>query len=198
MTHMLAIKAALQAHSASIMSWMKRCLVTVDMQVDFITGSLALKHAPAGQDAETIVPLINTLTKHDMFDLVVYSLDYHPSNHISFLENAATYVPNRHHFEAGEQIFAKTTTYGMIQQQLWPRHCVQGTEGARLWPTLYRKPAALYIHKGTEPLIESYSVFGNPRFDYDTGLHSLLQRFGITHLYFVGVAEDVCVSDSRR
>ena len=183
-------------HVTSVMPEMKRCLVVVDMQVDFITGSLALKRAPAGQDPETLVPLINTLIQHDMFDVVVYSLDYHPPNHISFVENAAIYVPERHHVEAGEEIIAKTIAYGMVQQQVWPRHCVQDTEGVRLWPTLYRRPTALYVHKGTEPLIESYAVFGNPRFNYDTGLHSLLQTCGVTHLYFVGVAEDVCVGHS--
>ena len=175
---------------------MKRALINVDLQQDFITGSLALKHAPAGHDAEEIIPCINHLTQHGPFDVVIYSLDYHPNDHISFLENASTYTYSRRRFKMGDIISVPTTAYGIVQQQLWPRHCVQETEGAQLWPLLYRKPTAVYVHKGTKSLVESYSVFGNPSMNYDTGLHDLLSSMGVTHLYFTGVAEDICVAYS--
>ncbi len=64
-------------------------LVVVDVQNDFISGTLAIKDCPAGQDGEAVVPIINTLIQQADFDLVVYTLDWHPDNHISFIENVA-------------------------------------------------------------------------------------------------------------
>ena len=52
------------------------------------------------------------------------------------------------------------------------------------------------VYKGTKTLIESYSVFGNHTVNYDTGLHTLLQALGVTHIYLTGLAEDICVSYS--
>lgn len=173
----------------------KRCLINVDLQHDFIAGSLALKNAPAKHDAEALIPLINKLTQCDLFDLVVFSLDYHPPNHISFVDNYSLYtsIPKVH--GVGDIMVAKTTD-GLITQQLWPKHCVWHTEGAQLWPTLYRPLSAVYVYKGTAADIESYSVFGNEKRNYDTGLHQLLQGFDVSHVYFTGVAEDICVGHS--
>ena len=39
----------------------KSALVVVDVQNDFISGSLAIKNCPAGQNGEEVVPPINTL-----------------------------------------------------------------------------------------------------------------------------------------
>ena len=159
----------------TVMSSIKRCLINVDLQNDFITGSLALKNAPAGHDAEELIPIINHLTEHGPFDLVVYSLDYHPPNHISFVENANTYSNKPREYKVGDTLRVRTERYPHIRQILWPRHCVQGTEGARLWSELYRKPSAVYVHKGMEPLIECYSAFGHCNMSYDTGRGSILQ-----------------------
>ena len=59
------------------------------MQNDFLTGSLALRDAPAKQDGlEIIRPLNDFLAiASDNFDVIVYSLDWHPRNHVSFLSN---------------------------------------------------------------------------------------------------------------
>ena len=173
----------------------KRCLINVDLQHDFITGSLALKNAPAGHDAEALIPCINILSQCADFDLVVYSLDYHPPNHISFVDNYSLYTSIPEPLRVGDHMLAWTAD-GYVRQQLWPKHCVWHTEGARLWPTLFRPLSALYVYKGTVPDIESYSVFGNHGRDYDTGIHRLLQSFGITHIYLTGIAEDICVGHS--
>ena len=89
-----------------------------------------------------------------------------------------------------------TSKHGYIRQQLWPKHCVWHTEGARLWSTLQPPLSAIYVYKGTEAVIESYSVFGNHTRDYDTGLHTLLQGFDVGHVFFTGIAEDICVGHS--
>ena len=174
----------------------KRCLINVDLQQDFISGSLALKHAPAGHDAEALIPLINKLCQNPFFDLVVYSLDYHPPNHMSFVDNYSLYTSIPTPLKVGDHMLVRTAEHGIVRQQLWPKHCVWHTEGAQLWPTLYRPLTAVYVYKGTVANIESYSVFGNAARDYDTGLHQLLQGFGVTEIYLTGIAEDICVAYS--
>ena len=55
-----------------------KVLIVVDLQNDFISGSLAVK------DAEQIVPVINKLIGSGKFDKVVLTQDYHPFQHHSF------------------------------------------------------------------------------------------------------------------
>ena len=57
------------------------------MQNDFIDGTLALRNCPAKQDGAEVVPVINQLLKNVPFDVIVYTLDWHPENHCSFIEN---------------------------------------------------------------------------------------------------------------
>jgi nicotinamidase-related amidase len=57
------------------------------VQKDFIDGSLALKHCPAKEDGNEVVPLINELLSQVPFDSIVYTQDWHPVDHISFYEN---------------------------------------------------------------------------------------------------------------
>jgi len=59
----------------------KTALVIVDVQNDFITGTLKV------DDGEDIVPVINSLLSEQHFDYIVYSLDWHPPHHVSFIEN---------------------------------------------------------------------------------------------------------------
>lgn len=65
----------------------KSALVVVDVQNDFIDGSLALIKSPAEQDGAEVVPVINKLLDEDLFDTVVYTQDWHPTDHIGFHDN---------------------------------------------------------------------------------------------------------------
>jgi nicotinamidase-related amidase len=56
-------------------------LVVVDMQCDFVRGSLAVP------DAEAIVPLVAEARQRYVWDLVVFTADAHPPSHESFVEN---------------------------------------------------------------------------------------------------------------
>lgn len=62
-------------------------LVVVDVQNDFIHGSLNLQNCPAGQDGSEVIPVINSLIDTVPFGLIVYTKDWHPDNHISFIDN---------------------------------------------------------------------------------------------------------------
>ncbi len=64
-------------------------LVVVDVQNDFVDGTLAIRECPAREEGADVVPVINHMIDTCSFDVVVYSLDWHPQNHISFVDNVA-------------------------------------------------------------------------------------------------------------
>merc|ERR1711892_385372 len=59
----------------------RRTLLIIDMQNDFISGSLAVDGA-----AEIISPIAD-LIEQDLWNQVIYSQDWHPTDHISFFSN---------------------------------------------------------------------------------------------------------------
>ena len=62
-------------------------LVIVDVQNDFIDGTMAIRNCPAAHEGGQVVPVINKMLEDTNFDVVVISKDWHPENHISFIEN---------------------------------------------------------------------------------------------------------------
>jgi len=62
-------------------------LVIIDVQNDFIDGSLALRRGPARQEGGEVIPIINKLLEQCSFELVVYTQDWHPPDHIGFFNN---------------------------------------------------------------------------------------------------------------
>eukprot|EP00801_Mesodinium_rubrum_P010949 Mrub_11011.p1 GENE.Mrub_11011~~Mrub_11011.p1 ORF type:complete len:209 (+),score=30.12 Mrub_11011:43-627(+) len=143
------------------------------MQNDFINGSLAVN------DANEIIPYINSLSNSKRFNTIVRTRDYHPQDHISFASN--------HNKELFSKILLKDTN---IEQIMWPDHCVQGTFGAEYHKDLYLV-SAIEILKGTQTSVECYSGFGNAA--DNTGLATLLKKLGVTDVYVVGLAYDYCV-----
>lgn len=65
----------------------RNALVIVDVQNDFIDGTLALINCPAKQDGAEVVPVINELIRTVPFNVITYTLDWHPEDHCSFVEN---------------------------------------------------------------------------------------------------------------
>lgn len=103
-------------------------LVIVDVQRDFCsTGALPV----AGGDE--IVPALNKYARKfsRAKAFVVATKDWHPRNHVSFIE------------------------YG----GMWPSHCVKRTTGARFHPGLKIPRGTTIIPKGTSPSEEAYSAF---------------------------------------
>ena len=64
---------------------------------------------------------------------VVYSLDWHPPDHVSFFSNRHL-RPTVGGIEEDLDVLSVVTFAGPppFNQTLWPDHCVQGTQGARL------------------------------------------------------------------
>jgi len=93
------------------------------------------------------------------FNLVVATRDWHPADHNSF---AAQGGP-------------------------WPPHCVQGTEGAELHPSVDRAKIDVVVDAGYRPELEGYSGFE------ETELEAVLRDHGIDRVTVVGLATDYCV-----
>jgi len=115
--------------------------------------------ALAVPDGDAIAPRVNELIDSGEFDLVVATRDWHPADHHSF---AAQGGP-------------------------WPPHCVQGSEGAELHPSLDREHVDAVVNAGYTPELEGYSGFE------ETELADVLRRNAVDELTVVGLATDYCV-----
>lgn len=178
----------------------KCALIVVDVQNDFISGTLSLSNCPLGDDPTRILPVINALTEKLNWTVVVYTYDWHPENHISFYENRMMrpFHPSSSVSAENAKLMdtvrfaSKSCEGGYYEQKLWPRHCVQGTWGAELHADLKVKPGSLKIYKGTDPEVDSYSAFWDNDKKGSTTLHSDLRALGVTDVYVCGIAYDVC------
>ena len=160
-------------------------LLLVDIQPDFMPGGpLAV---PGGD--EIVLPVAGLLERN-LFRHVVATQDWHPRGHISF----ASSHPNRAPFDVID-------LYGH-EQVLWPDHCVQGTPGADLHPSLDWRGVTAVVRKGMESDTDSYSGFRNnwnPRGQRpSTGLAGYLRDRGIDRIFVCGLARDYCVKWSAE
>lgn len=142
---------------------MKRTLVVVDCQYDFIEGSLACLSANLAVD--NIVAFINKENLN-----VLYSMDWHSDNHMSFKKNGGK----------------------------WPVHCVAGDKGAMLSPKFSgisdaaKKPSEKNIfYKGTDDMKEEYSAF----FAKNTAGRKLGEVCG-SEVIVCGLASEYCVRET--
>ena len=116
---------------------MKKTLVIVDFQKDFChpDGSLYVK---GSQEAKK--EIIQHIKADDSIEEIIFTLDWHPFNHCSFVDNG------------GE----------------WPRHCVNYTEGAGIPEDLlaaaYAKTSnVVFSLKGTQSNKEEYGALCVPK-----------------------------------
>jgi nicotinamidase/pyrazinamidase len=155
-------------------------LIVVDLQPDFMPGGGL---AVAG--GEELVEPIGALLRSDRFDVCVATQDWHPAGHISFASS-----------HEGGRPFEQIELYGH-PQTLWPDHCVQGSEGARLHPELPLDRLRAIFRKGADPHVDSYSGF---RDNWNqagerppTGLGGYLRERGVERVVLCGLARDVCL-----
>jgi len=74
----------------------------------------------------------------------------------------------------------------------WPPHCVAGTPGAELHPSLRRDRLEQIFKKGTGALDDGYSAFEATNADLD----KFLRDRGVDELDVAGLATDYCVRAS--
>ena len=162
---------------------MKRTLILVDIQNDFIPGG-----ALAVPQGDLVVPVANRIMKK--FDLVIATQDWHPPNHGSFASRYEGKSPG------------DTVELNGIQQILWPDHCVQHATGAEFAAGLDTGGIMHVVQKGMDKGIDSYSGFFDNDHSNATGLGDYLQGQGAEELFVMGLATDYCVKftalDARR
>lgn len=148
---------------------MCRALLLVDAQNDFINGNLPVPGAEKAMDE--LADFISS--NPDSYQFKILTLDWHPWNHSSFIENGGK----------------------------WPRHCVEYSSGAAIWATLFPalynddKPVHFYP-KGQRIDKDEYSIFQNEKI----GAHikKLLSYEKIGELDICGLAGDVCVLNTYK
>ncbi|XP_041359539.1 nicotinamidase-like [Gigantopelta aegis] len=172
-------------------------LLVIDVQNDFINGSLALNGYPAGHDGYDVIPVINKMLGEIPFDVVMYSKDWHPPNHISFGENVKlrplheTSKVSSDDAKVGDTVVFRGPP--ITEQCLWPTHCVQNSKGAEIHCDLKIVEGSYVVNKGTNPEVDSYSAFWDNNKLSQTELVNLLSKHHVTDVYVCGLAYDVCV-----
>lgn len=107
---------------------MKWAFLVVDLQKDFCEGG----ELAAADTTSLLNPLHYFIERvRRLGILVVFTQDWHPSNHNSFITNGGR----------------------------WPVHCVAGSPGANLEAPLTIEPTDLVIRKGQVSGEEGYSAF---------------------------------------
>ncbi|XP_033333737.2 nicotinamidase isoform X1 [Megalopta genalis] len=174
-------------------------LLIVDVQNDFIDGTLALRDFESNQNGFDVVGPINRLTKYGLFDKVIYSMDCHPENHISFHENLhlREIHPESKVSKENAKVFDSVTfAKACMEQILWPKHCVMNTWGAQLHKDLVIVPGSEQVKKGTHPEKDAYSVFAATDSAGVSKLEQMLRELGTTQLFVCGLAYDVCLKET--
>mmetsp|Transcript_220 Transcript_220/g.347 ORF Transcript_220/g.347 Transcript_220/m.347 type:complete len:400 (-) Transcript_220:139-1338(-) len=255
----------------------KHGLIIVDIQFDFAdpAGSLSVflndKNEYLNISSSEYVTRINEFIEQekDRFDFIAFSIDYHPVLHCSFASTLQSLGASVDAFEIvhPEQVDATAPWKDDIclsqtgYQQLWPDHCVFGSDGAKFMSDLYdirpvphlqseedlrrvivwRDPAldelyvtnyklsgsylihnessfkdeidhvmstqatqisanvsqVMYVFKGRDHDIDSYSVFDGNDGATRTGLFDALNAYDYTpantDLTIFGIAYDYCV-----
>lgn len=148
---------------------MGKVLIIVDPQNDFISGSLAVDGAE-----EKIRSLANYLNDcPGLFDKIYVTMDTHPTNHCSFIENGG----------------------------IWPSHCVQNTSGwdipEYLDKVLFDFDTNFY-KKGTDPYKEEYSIFENENDGSYLKIDLVEDLKESTEVYVCGIAGDYCVLETLK
>lgn len=143
---------------------MKKMLLVIDAQYDFINGSLAVN------GAEEKMTKLSEHIENDNYDIIVFTADWHPNEHMSFVENGGQ----------------------------WPKHCVQHTHGAAIFQPLLaiadkKNILVRILTKGDVTLKEEYSLMDN----YHSS--KLFMRFtedNIEQIDVCGIAGDICVANT--
>ncbi|MBO5678950.1 MAG: isochorismatase family protein [Bacteroidaceae bacterium] len=148
----------------------KKLLLLVDVQYDFITGSLAVEGAPAVMDglAEYIAG-----EPHGTFDAIVLTADYHPANHSSFKDNGGIWPAHCVQNTEGAAIYK-----------------------AVLDAVKQHDPEAQVLTKGDNVAVDEYSILANEV--SAKKLLALIEEKGIQEIYVAGLCGDYCVGNSIK
>lgn len=148
----------------------KRLLLLVDVQYDFINGSLAVDGAPAVMD--NLAKYIAEQPR-GTFDIIVMTADYHPYEHSSFKVNGGIWpvhcVQNTHGASIYQPVFDAV-------KNLFPE--------------------AVVLTKGEDIAVDEYSIMANKA--SAKKLLDIIEDNGIQEIYVAGLCGDYCVGNSVK
>ena len=153
-------------------------VIVVDMQGDFTTyknGSLAV--AETDQAFVEKVEKTTLMLKEKGYPIFA-TQDWHPAEHVSFYSN-----------HAGKKPF-EVIQLEERSQVLWPPHCVQNTENAKV--LLDNNLFVAVVQKGKDKRYDSYSGFQDDG-GAKTEMNGILKENGVKELIVYGIATDYCV-----
>ncbi len=157
----------------------KTAVIVVDVQADFTTahkGSLAVE----GSDEAYLKDVVKATGELKAAGLPIYATqDWHPADHMSFANN-----------NKGSKPYQLITLKDGRKQVMWPDHCVQNTDGAKI--LLDEAVFTKIVQKGTDSNFDSYSGFKDDG-GAETAMNKTLKEAGIETLVVYGIATDYCV-----
>jgi nicotinamidase/pyrazinamidase len=138
----------------------KKALIVVDMQNDFVRPTGAL-YVP---DSESMIDDMKNLISKGNYDYIVFTQDWHPSNHPSFQEWPVHCVQHS-----------------------------QGAEIVKQLTEVCDPRSTIVVQKGWDLDDDSYGAFCTSNKRYSSGLSEALKSRGVGELHIVGVAGEYCV-----
>lgn len=157
---------------------MKKALLIIDYQNDFVSGSLAVEK---GSD---IAKAIAEELQNGDYDYVITTFDSHPENHCSFTEQGGAWPKHCVCGDKGSELADELidaideiyeAEYGDIESSPFDNH--------------------IKWQKGMNPDIDSYSAFVDAEGNV-TGFDQYLLSLGIDELIICGLATDYCVKST--
>lgn len=155
-------------HKAALLlrlNYMRKLLLIIDPQIDFITGTLPVPGAAAVMDSLAQY----VADKHELYTHIVVTADRHPFRHCSFIENGGQWPRHCIHDSVGA-----ATHPTLMSAQIDCGNKVT------------------YLHKGQQDDKEEYSIFSNT--DATKRMIVLVGLDNIDRIDICGLAGDVCVA----
>ena len=154
----------------SIRGHTNKLLLLVDVQYDFINGSLAVDGAPALMD--NLANYIATQPE-GTFSTIVMTTDFHPYRHSSFKENGGLWPVHCVQHSHGASIYQPV--FEAVMKLL---------------------PEAQVLTKGEDVEVDEYSIMANKT--SSKKLLELIGDHGIEEIYVAGLCGDYCVGNSIK
>ena len=148
----------------------KKLLLLVDVQYDFINGSLAVEGAPEVMDA--LANYIDAQPK-GLFDTIVMTADFHPYEHSSFKDNGGLWPVHCVQHTHGASIYQPV--FEAVKKQ---------------------SPEAQVLTKGDDIAVDEYSIMANEK--SAKKLLGIIEGNDIQEIYVAGLCGDYCVGNSIK
>ena len=175
---MIGVGMYLSSPTGLVFAEEKIGVIVVDVQGDFTQwkkGSLAV----SGTDKAFVEKVQKATDKLNKEGFILFATqDWHPGDHVSFYTN-----------HPGKKPFEMIVIEGR-NQVMWPPHCVQGTENAKV--LVDNNPFLAIVKKGQDTRYDSYSGFQDDG-GQKTEMDKILKRNKIQKLVIYGIATDYCV-----